>query len=66
MIARIISWGLEAVLAILFIYGFCKLLDSIEPIGLKLAAMIFALPILSSTWIMICLVIALIRERWLL
>jgi len=65
-LVRTVSWFLEAILAGLFFYAYLTLTDLIQSFGVRLAVMILAFPFIASTWLGICILIALIRERWIL
>ena len=65
-IVRLISWFAEAILAGLFIYAYVTLIDMIPAFNVRIAVTIFSLPFLASFWIGCCILIALIRERWIL
>ena len=65
-IIRLVSWIIEVILAGLFMYAYITLIDLIEPMNVRLAVTILSLPLIASFWIGCCILIALIRERWIL
>ena len=65
-IVRLVSWLIELILAGLFLYAYTTLIDLINPWNIRLAITILSLPFITSFWIGCCLLIALIRERWIL
>lgn len=65
-VVRLISWIIEIILAGLFIYAYVTLIDLIRPVNIRLAITILSLPIIASFWVGCCILIALIRERWIL
>lgn len=64
-IVRLVSWLIELILAGLFIYAYITLIDLIGPLNIRLAITILSLPFIASFWIGCCVLIALIRERWI-
>lgn len=65
-VVRLVTWIIEIILAGLFMYAYVTLIDLIEPLNIRLAITILSLPFITSFWIGCCILIALIRERWIL
>ena len=62
-VIRIISWVIEILIAVLFLYAFVTLTDMIDAFNIRLAVRIFAFPVIVSLWSGICIFILLVRER---
>ena len=66
LLIRLASLILEVILAGLFLYAYVTLIDLIGPVNIRLAITILSFPFIASFWLGCCILIALIRERWIL
>lgn len=62
---RLASLIFEVILAGLFLYAYVTLIDLIGPMNIRLAVTILSFPFIASFWLVCCIAIALIRERWI-